>query len=346
MRLLLTADLHLTSRPEHAYRLKYLEWLAYQCESVDAVAILGDISDAKDNHTSSFLNAVTDRIASLSADLNGELYLLFGNHDGPSKDEAYWRFLRHLGLSYVTKFTVMQWSNADQLVFVPFAEETDLLAWLCNPNLRSERCTVLMHTSADNAIVENGTALPNPKMPNTFLPAGFRGKVWSGDIHVPQVLGDIEYVGSPYHTRYGDQFTGRTVIYDTESGAITDLHFDEAPRLLTARVEFPNLHQLQHFLEKNARAGDRLKMVGRVDTAILSQDWNQFMDDARYCAQEFGVTMNGAVMEFTAAKSARSVPSARRSDAAIVRTYASQQGFDEATTKAGLDVLEDGTPNE
>lgn len=354
MRLLLTADLHLTPRPEHAYRLKYLEWLCAQSALADACAILGDLSDAKDHHPASFVNAVADRIATLSANFDNELYLLFGNHDGPSKDVPYWKFLSHTGLCYATRFSLHQRSalNAkigkdESLVLVPFGTEQDLLAWLNKTREweKFRRNTILMHTSADNAVVENGTTLPNPDMPNKFLPTGFRGKVWSGDIHVPQCIGDIEYVGAPYHTRYGDGFTGRTIIYDTETAEVKELHFEDAPRLLTARVEFPNLQQLEHFLEKQSRPHDRVKLVGRVDTSVLSQDWNQFIDDARAMAGDlFGVELSGAVLEFAATKAARAAPSARRSDAAIVRTYASQQGFDEVTTQAGLEVL-DGEAN-
>lgn len=351
MRLLLTSDLHLTPRPEHAYRLEYLEWIARTVteEHVHAVVIAGDLVDAKDRHPAWFVNRIVDLLVTIVDQLyteydDGRLHLLFGNHDGPSKDEPFWNFLRHIPhIHYHTKLTFDHNPRVDAtLIFAPFGKEHELIERLKGA-LSSHMHVAFLHASADNALVENGTRIANEKLPSVFIPSMHRDKVrvFSGDIHVPQQLGDITYIGSPYHTRFGDQFQPRTLIYDTAKDQLETLLYEDAPQLLTMRVEVPNQEQVYHFIEKNVRGRDQVKLIGSADHTLLPADWQAFTKFVAHALDECGAVLKSAKLEVLRvdAESVRA-PSARRGDGAIVRTYAHQQGFSEETTQEGLAIVE------
>ena len=352
MRLLLTSDLHLTPRPEHAYRLEYLNWIARKCteEYIDSVAICGDLTDAKDRHPAWFVNSICDSLALITSQIGGgHLHVLAGNHDGPSKDECFWAFLRHIeGIKHYTRPAATPDAHCT-LLFAPFGTEHEVISKL--ENLPTDRYyIVLMHTSVDNALVENGTRLANPNMPSRFIPEKFRGVpfgekgsmvVYSGDIHVPQEVGDITYIGAPYHTRFGDQFTPRTLILDTVEQCVETLRYEEAPQLLTMRIEVPNMNQVIHFLQTHARPGDYVKLVGKGDRDLLPQDWKAFTKEVAQLLEENGVLLKGTELQIVRVDStAIRAPSGRRSDVAIARTYAHQQGFNEETTEAGLAIID------
>lgn len=314
--------------------MRYVEWLAQQVspQRIDATIILGDLSDAKDHHAGQFVNNVVDRLVSL-ADM-APLHILFGNHDGPSPDRPFWRFLDQLqNIDYYTLFTITA-----PLVMVPFGAESALLSWVNAPYDRAQYpgYYVFMHATVNGARVENGTTLTNDALlPARFLPKGFKGRVFSGDVHVPQTIGDVEYVGTPYHIHYGDGFDPRTLVFDTKTGKLTALRYPDAPRLITLRMDPCTEFEFENLLEN-----DRVKLVGVPSVELLPQDWQAYVREARQVLDAHGITLASAVLERRKETGLLpAAPTAHRSDEAIVRTYAQRMRYDAEVTAAGVELV-------
>lgn len=337
---LIASDLHLTIKPEHEYRWRFMEWLADQanCDDVTAVLLLGDISDAKDFHSALMVNRTVTAISELTVFRRKPVHILFGNHDGPSQDRPFWKFLEQVqDVHYHTKLDVAHLpakGRAVPCLMSPWGTEGAAIVELQHP----EAIPVVfafMHASVDGVTVENGTVLPG-HVPNKFLPRGKKVKVWSGDIHLAQKIGDVEYVGAPYHCRFGDNFKGRVIKQDPHKPfEYEELHFDGSPSLHTLKVAATNAS-----LPEYLKPGDRIKLTVQSDRPFLPGEWREHVKAVRAQCEERGVELVAAALERPVVKTdSYQAPSGRRSDEAIVRTYAQQQNYDPATTEIGVGLV-------
>jgi DNA repair exonuclease SbcCD nuclease subunit len=211
---ILTADIHLSPLPRDEYRWGLFPWLVKQAEKhkPDYIAILGDLTQFKDEHQGSFVNRVVDAIATLTEHV-GEVVFIPGNHDGIEASKPFFRFLERM-----TKITVA-WKPQPVTGFVnvfalPHTRnyEQDWESVLSKRgNCIYDYPVVLCHQTFDGSISENGTKLEGIP-PSVFK--RFKGRVYSGDIHVPQKVGKNgpEYVGAPYRVRFGDTFEPRCLL--------------------------------------------------------------------------------------------------------------------------------------
>lgn len=225
----ITADIHLTRRPGDDYRWKLFEDFLPQ-NPADEFIILGDLTDAKDRHDSVLVNRLCEAVRGLSG--YGRVIILKGNHDYYDSEHPFFRFLDdgYHDVVFISKPTTLR-LTIGQVFFVPAG---------CNWKefkIEDDIKYVMTHATFDGAKSENGTLMTGV---NPAVLAQYSGKCYSGDIHAPQKLarGKIEYVGAPYHTRFGDQFEPRILCVD-DKGRETDLHFD-APRKLVFQVRCPD----------------------------------------------------------------------------------------------------------
>jgi hypothetical protein len=87
---------------------------------------------------------------------------------------------------------------------------------------------IFMHQTVKGAKGNNGFLLEGLD-PNIF--SKFNGLIFSGDIHTPQQVGKVVYVGSPYPVYFGDSFTGNVIL----------LGKDKANKYQWQRVEYPTI---------------------------------------------------------------------------------------------------------
>lgn len=328
---MLATDPHLTARPEHAYRIKWLEWLKEQviANGITALTLMGDLSDAKDNHPGALLNDIGDRIKSLAEVV--ETHILYGNHDGPSPERAYWRILAMAGVGYYTTAQVNE-INGVPVIFSPWGtEDAGIKLLQQNPSVHS----MFMHATAQGSVVENGTVMEGG-CPSRFKPPGCLTHVWSGDIHVPQDCGDIRYIGSPYHIHYGDKYSGAVVIYDHATQEETRLAYDAAPRLLAPHIAFG----VPHVLGRH-RVGDRMKVTVETAEEILPKDWIEYRNTLRQTLVAQGIIVTSISLDRRVAKASMEPPSMRRSDESVVRTYGERQGYGPEIVEAGVTIVKD-----
>ena len=106
--------------------------------------------------------------------------------------------------------------------------------------------------------------------------------MWSGDVHVPQKIGNIEYVGAPYPIRFGDNFTGRVVVIDR--GVQTDWHYD------TIRKVHATITQTLELRDYKLRKGDQLKVTLKLSASEM-HEW-----DKRRTAIKTWCSLHGVVL--------------------------------------------------
>lgn len=216
MKLCLAADLHLTAQKSDEYRWQVFPKLmsVVEKEKADAVVLLGDITDFKDKHPAELVNRMVDGVSALAEKC--DVIFVVGNHDYVNAEWPFFQFLKHIPNVHVFSKPV-HW--CDGTWFLPHTRtpETDWKELLQNPEF-CEASLFCMHQpvigseTSDNYTLDHG--LDNLWFSKNI--SDFDGTVISGDIHHPQVVGDVEYIGSPYPVRFGDDIEGRFVIVDTD----------------------------------------------------------------------------------------------------------------------------------
>lgn len=216
MSMLVTADIHLTDNVRDSYRWDLIPWIQEKVieHSISQVLILGDSTDQKDNHSANLVNRFIQQITELGTCC--DVFILYGNHDGIS--EPFFGFIEEFksNVTFISK--VSSWwlrlptkGRSIHCLFLPCTRnwEED---W--NGIDFDQYDLIFTHQTYNGARSETGILLPGIP-PSVF--EYYRGKVYSGDIHVPQKVGPkIEYVGSPYRIRFGDQFEPRVIVLDDD----------------------------------------------------------------------------------------------------------------------------------
>lgn len=258
MKYLLTSDLHFTDRPRDAYRFDLFPWLIEQVKKyeVDYVFILGDITDQKDNHSSYLVNRIVDSLEKLAATV--DVIVLTGNHDFIDAECPFFRFLTKLdNITFITE--IASFEGDDELLFLPYTktptEDWKDIVW-------SKFDYVFMHQTMDGSKASSGQMLDGLSR-KVFK--DYKGDVYSGDIHVPQTIGPVTYVGSPYHVHFGDHFIPRALLL--EDNTLTELNFT-APRKLTYELTDP-----EELLELDFNSDDQLKVRLKLHASQLT-DWS------------------------------------------------------------------------
>ena len=259
---ILVSDLHLTDHPRDEYRWGLFPWLREQIKrnNTERLFILGDLCDKKDYHSSLLVNRIVQELTSL----NTEVLVLRGNHDGIDPDLPYFLFLNSIAnVSFIWAPTFME-----DTLLLPHSRdpETDWSnAYVQSAMKKAE--FVLMHATITGAKSETEFELEG--IPRELL-ASVQGKIYSGDVHVPQRLPKMpyfEYVGAPYPIRFGDKFTGRMIRY---SGGIRqdDLKY---PCLHRWSVTVTSVKELNRF---DTEIGDQMKIRVELPRSEL-MSWEQ-----------------------------------------------------------------------
>lgn len=267
-----TADIHLTMKPRDNYRWGLFEWLGQQ--KADELIIAGDLTDGKDKHPAELVNALHNELLDLSADYE-RIVILKGNHDYFNPDQPFFEFLGSIkGVSFITKPTFIDLSIGS-CWFIPAGEQWDFEI----PDVDY----IFTHATFNGAKAENGTTMTgvDPKVLR-----GFKGSCFSGDIHVPQTVGDnIEYFGAPYHVRFGDSFIPR-VLKIADNGQTSNLYYPAPKKHVFAITKPDNL------LDEKASKGDHVKVRCYLWRAEYV-NWRKYRNEIAEIADEHGWLLCG-----------------------------------------------------
>jgi hypothetical protein len=158
-------------------------------------------------------------------------------------------------------------------------------------------------------------------------PANF---IISGDIHVPQTLGPVTYVGAPYTIDFGDRFAPRVLI----------LEEGKAPRSVEVPGPQKVLIEIAGKEWPHCDPGDIAQIRYHLDADNYDK-WPQIRERvlARAAADRLVVWSIRPLVELRAPARARA-PARTRSDREILAHYAKAAGLSKDTLETGLDLLD------
>jgi hypothetical protein len=208
VKVLVTADLHLSANPRDAYRFKFMDRIPRLIEKyeVGMLLVLGDLTEMKDYHGSELVNKIAGYFKSY-ADMI-PVVISRGNHDGTDPNNPFYQFLQHIkGITWINNPTEDLGEGIGPAMYLPHTSNYKK-DW-ANINFDKYRW-VFAHNTFKGAQGGFGHILDG--IPIDVFPADAR--VISGDIHVPQKIGPVRYVGAPYRIDFGDQYQPRVLLLE------------------------------------------------------------------------------------------------------------------------------------
>ena len=272
------ADLHLTSNHLDEYRWEWLDKFTAQPRKRDSsnLLILGDLTENKDSHKGVLVNRLSSYIAKWSK-IFQVVTILGGNHDGLTSSKPFFKFLDLIpNVVFITQPT---WSE-DKILYLPHSR-TPIDAWKGFQPKFNHYDYIFMHQSITQANTASGYSL------NTALPYNYfkncKAKVISGDVHVPQEVNNVIYVGAPYHIYYGDTYEGRYMFI--EKGKISFKSIDSISKwklkltsieeLAKQKIKVNDQVAIEYTLERGEQSEwvslrDRIRNIIKTKGAVLT----------------------------------------------------------------------------
>jgi 3',5'-cyclic AMP phosphodiesterase CpdA len=218
---LVTADIHLDDVPKNQYRWGILPWLESEGNKreVDLIFVVGDVTDAKDRHSSRTVNRLFEFLANSA----NQWIFVQGNHDFYDPEWPFFGFLDHLeNVRWIREPKIMNLPVGKvytKTLLLPATKEWETV-W--PPFLDKGKFPyVFLHGTFEGTLSETGYPLPG--ISKDFFDLDCVGRVYAGDVHVPgAVIPRIESLGSPHRVRFGDSYKPRVVYIGQNS--IADLY--------------------------------------------------------------------------------------------------------------------------
>jgi len=322
MTTLITADLHLGDNPRDVYRHKFMEQLPALLKKHKAtrLLVLGDLTEEKDRHSAWLVNKMVEYFFVLHQVC--QVMILRGNHDYIDINNPFFRFLQCIeGIGWIDRPY-----EADGCLFLPHTTN-----WKRDwDKLRFEgRDWIFAHNTFEGADVGHGRKLSG--IPTNIFPDD---NVISGDVHIPQKLGQVEYVGAPYTVDFGDDYEGR-VLRLTKHG-VTSIPLTTPQKRLVEVSELKELTKVKH-----VKQGDILK-VRYFLAADQQPRWSEIQAAIREWSEKHGYILHTTqpvvvTNRLGGEKAKRKV--IVRSDQQLLESYAKQRGVDPRTLKTGLTLM-------
>lgn len=323
MTTLITGDLHETDNPRDAYRGVFLSCTLrdlIQKHNCSTLILLGDLTEAKDRHPACLVNRVVNGIANIARD-GTRVIIVQGNHDYKEADNPFFRFLDNIdGVTYVYRPM-----KADRAYFLPHSYQAEE-DW---SRLAFEDRSPLVYCHQTFAGATGGFGRKMDGLELDLLPRS--AKIISGDIHVPQKLKNLTYVGAPYRINFGDDYDPRVLLLN--DGRFTSIPVPGSQK----RV----LGVSGHIISGEYEEGD----IVRINVAIAREDyakWGETRQAWRRWAAERGLTIE-SIMPIVAdrkperkKKVTRAAPA---TDAELLDSYGKAHDVDDRTLKVGKEML-------
>lgn len=280
MRAVYTGDLHLTDREEDDYRWDFLDWLTNWVldHEVDYLFLLGDLTDKKDKHSSLLVNRLIDWLLGLNQDV--VVRILKGNHDYTDPANPFFRFVDSV-LDSVHYCTTSRRETIGDLRYLYLPHTSDPHRdWIELEGRFGKYDRILMHQVLSGARAANGHTLSGVHIAHYLRGLKRGAHILAGDVHVPQRVGKVEYVGSPYPIKFGDTFIPRILV--EEDGEFHEVH---PPHPRKEVIEITNVHQIEGF---EFKPGDMVKVVMRLPRAMFP-DWDKIRSKIRKRCESFNL---------------------------------------------------------
>jgi hypothetical protein len=297
----------------------------------DGVAILGDLTEEKDRHSAQLVNQVVSELGAIAS--LASLLILPGNHDYLNEGHPFFAFLSHIpniewvsGVKAASELSTSKFRSIfEGCLFLPHTRNYEK-DW-AHLDLHNRRF-IFAHNTFNGAEVGWGRKLEG--IPIDIFPKG--SKVLAGDIHVPQKLGPVEYIGCPYLRNFGDAFEPRMISISGKSYSSIRLGAWPQKRL----IEIDDIAQLKY---ANCKDGDIVKVRCAVDdmgtwhaTHKAIGEWAEKKEVWLYRAEP-------VLLHKVVNRRIRLTASEALSDAAFLKQYAKRNTLADEILKAGLGLL-------
>lgn len=343
-KLLVISDPHLTEKPADQYRHNFMRDLLdiIKRRKPDGVAILGDLTEEKDRHSAQLVNKIVNELDDIAA--LAPLLVLMGNHDYRSEGHPFFAFLKHIpNIAWIDKVT----KGADLprqfrsifagCLLLPHTHdyEKDWAEMIQRPKSKqgvpalgfADYRFVFAHNTFDGTEGDNGRLLEG--IPPSILG---RAKVLCGDIHKPQKVGPVEYIGAPYTIDFGDTYEPRMI--STAGHAYHSVSLKAWPQKRLVTVD-----DLGELFKVKLNAGDIVKVrIGQDDIG----NWGSIHRDIVAWANKLGVHLFRAepiMYSKTPVRRNVRVRGEAVTDESLLRTYAKRHDVEEKTLAVGLEML-------
>lgn len=216
LRILHCADIHVSNRPEDEYRWEFFQWFYNRLKhgKYDAWTILGDLTEAKDNHPAQLVTRLSRHIAEWASVCPG--FILVGNHDYNA--ECTHPFFEFLGL--LPNVTFMKRTKLIELKGIKIVAQPHRIdVWddkqiAINKRIGEGATMGWVHQAYKGFKTPSGKELVKHHFPkvSTLRKRYPEVKLFlAGDIHTPQTVDGLIYIGSPHPVDYGDDFKCRVI---------------------------------------------------------------------------------------------------------------------------------------
>jgi len=325
--MIVTSDTHFTSNAEDEYRWELFQDLSrlLKRDRDKHLYILGDLTDRRDRHPSDLVNRLVDSFTVL-ANEGVTITVLCGNHDRPLfSNKPYWSFLSLLpGVEFVRKplaagrLLMLPWS-AD-----PYKDWGDITMELYT--------TVFCHQTFDGARMAGNRIFEGKLIVDKLFHPKMR--VYSGDVHVPQEMGRLVYIGSPHHIKFGDSYRCRVLALDDKYQITEDVTL-HPPSKHTIVVN--NAEELKTAV---VNRGDAAKI--RLVLPMSQMDtWVEQRDAIERWAKQNDVSLAGIEPTIETDQRTRDAMIAETADPfKVLDDYCAAEGIDETMQLAGFELME------
>ena len=281
---LIASDLHLTDNFKDEYRWGLFPWMVEQIEKYDVtkIFILGDITDLKDNHSSKLTNRIVQSILLLT-ERGVSVIILKGNHDYLLEDYPYFKFL----------------NSIENVVFV--SEPKVYRDWLLLPHTRDPKTKwkkflaageyelILAHLTMYGSLTSNGYKMEEGLQPSIFKNQSCR--IISGDIHVPQTMGKVMYVGAPYHIKFGDTFNARCLLISEDVKSFKSIFYETIKKCI---MNITTPHEVFNIVdEEELIEGDHVKVRLHLPPSLYSEWANYKADIKKIAVKQLSLNLFG-----------------------------------------------------
>jgi DNA repair exonuclease SbcCD ATPase subunit len=315
-------DLHLTDNPADEYRWDCFD--AVVQERPELLFILGDLGDKKDRHSSKLVNRLVPQLK-LLVKRGCEIYILMGNHDAATPGSVpFWSFLNEIPMvHFITSPTA-----CGEIVLLPWtadpAEDWNLI------DFNLYKCA-MMHETVSGVDIGGGRTLTKTD-PFRFPPHLI---VYSGDIHIPQDVGQVRYVGTPHPVKYGDSHHNRLLKLRDDYSS-TEIRLSPPQKRVIVLSDTMELNHL------NVMRGDQVKIRFTIPASRIEQ-WPVEQEAIRQWAQHRGIEIGKIEVTVETGPKSESDPATGWLFADPVETliaYCNEEGIDENHLVAGYELLD------
>lgn len=310
---LLTADLHLDSDSLNEYRWGIFPFLKEVVKelSIKQLYILGDLTEKKDKHSSQLVNRFIEEISALSFDFDLEIFILKGNHDYVDEKTPFFDFitLSNNNINFISEIALIK----DEL-FIPHMKNFKL------PDVNYDKIKrIYIHQPFIGAVAQNNFIMDKGENLETIK--SIKAKIFSGDIHTPQQLGNLIYVGSPYSVYFGDAFEGRILILDDKD----EIHEINPGFIKKLSITINHLDELTDY---KIRPEDQVKVKMILDKSDIGL-WGGLKKDIKNYIDRIGGVLVSLEMKQSANQDSIEIANIEsKSDLVILKEYAKKENLD------------------